>query len=368
MGLLNRVKMTTPTVGTGPVTLGAAVLDALNGDFQTLDQAGAPGEGFTFNYLLQDGHKWELGTSPYNGASNPIVRNVIQSSNGNDPISLSGSATIAVVPFVSDFLSAANNVVAPGVFGFAFGNNNTVGSAGYYSGALGFGNNVTGYLAYGIGSQNTPSATGSIGIGAINATSAQNAIAIGTRNTANGYGSIIIGAGGNINISNAIVFAGPGYSGQPNQRTHYLLSGTSYDPTPVNMATDGGSPSPTTIVALPDNSAFKCRVTVNAMTLDENNHPNGDYLSMELDVILTRGVGAASTSVPVTIPPTPAILSNYRTAGNPDSWSVTLQADTTNGGLGVILTAPSANAFGTPPNVVIWQAHVITAELLGSPI
>jgi hypothetical protein len=97
MILLNRVKATTSTTGTGTVTPGAAVAP-----FRSWSAGGAV-DGEYYPYLIEDGADSEIGMGLYNSAGPSITR----PGPGVDPyfesstaalLNLSGSATIANVP------------------------------------------------------------------------------------------------------------------------------------------------------------------------------------------------------------------------------------------------------------------------------
>jgi hypothetical protein len=84
--LLNRASVTTATVGTGTITLGAA-----KEGFQTFAEAGA-NEGDVIVYAVEDNGAWEIGEGTY--SSGTLTRNVSYSSAGGSPISLSGAAEV----------------------------------------------------------------------------------------------------------------------------------------------------------------------------------------------------------------------------------------------------------------------------------
>lgn len=94
--LLNRAKANTSTTGTGTVTLGSGVVP-----FQSWSAAGAV-SGRAYDYLIEDGTNWELGTGIYNSGTGTVTRPGpgvdpnFESSTGS-LINLSGSATIACV-------------------------------------------------------------------------------------------------------------------------------------------------------------------------------------------------------------------------------------------------------------------------------
>jgi hypothetical protein len=92
--LLNRVKASTATVGTGAVTLGGAVAP-----YQSWAAGGAVAGNY-YDYLIEDGASWEIGVGLYNGTTitrpGPGVDPWFASSSGA-LLNLSGSATVACV-------------------------------------------------------------------------------------------------------------------------------------------------------------------------------------------------------------------------------------------------------------------------------
>lgn len=113
IGYLNRVKANTSTVGTGAVTVGTAITDAVNGDFQTFAAAGAV-DGTTYPYLLIDGHNWEFGYSPYSSSLNQLTtRTVTQSILGTTPITLSGAAVVSSPLLASDIVGTMTGPLTP---------------------------------------------------------------------------------------------------------------------------------------------------------------------------------------------------------------------------------------------------------------
>jgi len=88
--LANRAKMTTPTTGTGTITLGAA-----SDGYQSFSAAGVT-DGQSVRYVIEDGAAWEIGTGVYTDASTTLSRTVIESSNADAAINLTGSATVFI--------------------------------------------------------------------------------------------------------------------------------------------------------------------------------------------------------------------------------------------------------------------------------
>ena len=99
--LVNRAKMTTATTGTGTITLGSAV----NG-YQTFAAAGVA-SGDTVRYVIEDGANWEIGTGTFNGTT--LTRTVIESSNADAAISLSGQAVVFVSMGAADIGKRENS-------------------------------------------------------------------------------------------------------------------------------------------------------------------------------------------------------------------------------------------------------------------
>lgn len=98
--LLNRVRVATPTTGTGPITLGAAA-----DGYQGFGAAGAV-NGSRYSYTIEDGTAFEIGEGIYAVSGPSLSRNLIASSTGA-LLNLSGSASVFVSPLVSDLRAYA---------------------------------------------------------------------------------------------------------------------------------------------------------------------------------------------------------------------------------------------------------------------
>ena len=108
--LVNRAKVTTPTVGTGTLILGPAV-----DGFQSFADAGVV-EGDTPRYVIEDSEAWEIGTGRYSAAGPSLTRSVIESSAGGAPISLTGSAIVFVTATAAEFANHYDGGSASAVF------------------------------------------------------------------------------------------------------------------------------------------------------------------------------------------------------------------------------------------------------------
>lgn len=96
----------TATVGTGPVTPGAAVAPYLS-------FSGVPAG--VISYALIDGTAWEIGAGTWDGAH--LARNPTATSNGGAPIALSGAAAVMIPQIgpVRGLLISSQNVLASGL-------------------------------------------------------------------------------------------------------------------------------------------------------------------------------------------------------------------------------------------------------------
>ena len=116
--LVNRAKVSTPTIGTGTLTLGPAV-----DGFQSFADAGVTNDD-TVRYVIEDGDAWEIGAglysavaaSAFNAGSQTLTRSPSQSSSGGSAISLGGSAVVYVTATAEDFAQNHDGGAAASVF------------------------------------------------------------------------------------------------------------------------------------------------------------------------------------------------------------------------------------------------------------
>lgn len=105
--LVNRAKMSTSTTGTGTITLGSA-----EDGYQTFAGAGVANADVV-RYIIEDGSNFEIGTGTYTSSGTTLSRTVSESSNSNNAINLSGSATVfvgATAQDLSPFGGGSNKV------------------------------------------------------------------------------------------------------------------------------------------------------------------------------------------------------------------------------------------------------------------
>lgn len=100
--LVNRAKMATSTTGTGTITLGSAVAG-----YQSFADAGVA-DGNTVRYVIEDGDAWEIGTGTYTSSGTTLTRTVLESSNADAAINLSGTAVVYVSVGGADLQDAAD--------------------------------------------------------------------------------------------------------------------------------------------------------------------------------------------------------------------------------------------------------------------
>lgn len=99
--LVDRVKVTTATVGTGSVDTGSAV-----DGFKGFAQSGLS-NGASVRYVIEDGDAYEIGTGTYNSLTGKMSRSLIESSTGS-LLSLSGNAIVYLSVSAGDIQYAAD--------------------------------------------------------------------------------------------------------------------------------------------------------------------------------------------------------------------------------------------------------------------
>lgn len=103
------VSFATPTVGTGAMTIGAAVAGYTN----------ALTSGATYSYAIKDGVNYESGQTLYNGL-NLTRTSVYKSTLGNSAISLSGNAVVVITDLAEDFKNFGREIMVGKLIGANF--------------------------------------------------------------------------------------------------------------------------------------------------------------------------------------------------------------------------------------------------------
>lgn len=93
--VVNRVRMTTATTGTGTITLGSAV-----SGYQSFADGGVS-NGDVVHYVIEDGTAWEIGTGTYTSSGTTLSRTVEESSNSDAALNLTGSAQVFITATLS---------------------------------------------------------------------------------------------------------------------------------------------------------------------------------------------------------------------------------------------------------------------------
>jgi hypothetical protein len=98
----NLARVTTPTTGTGTLTLGGAVTG-----FLTFAQSGVQ-NGDVVAYAIRDGVNSEIGFGTYTASGATLTRTVRKSTNGDAAIPLSGNAEVVITPSAEDIEETAD--------------------------------------------------------------------------------------------------------------------------------------------------------------------------------------------------------------------------------------------------------------------
>lgn len=94
--LYNLARMTTATTGTGTITLGSAAASYLS------FASSGVSDGETVTYAIVDGNNREVGRGVYTASGTTLTRTVLESTNSNNPINLSGNAEVFITAAAED--------------------------------------------------------------------------------------------------------------------------------------------------------------------------------------------------------------------------------------------------------------------------
>lgn len=257
--------------------------------------------------------------------------------------------------------TAANRNVASGDWSFVGGGTKNVASAIYSSVVSGATNTASGGGAfiggggwYGSGTQgNTCSGTSaSIGAGFGNtASGTASFIGGGANNTANSsYSCISSGVWAttrSIQGNNVFSSGNPlGSSAGLSQTGLITLATQTTNATATVLTCDGSAASGTNQVILPNNSAYYFRGSVIAGVTGA-----GNAKAWSFEGAIERGANAASTAIIGT-----AIVNTIAQDAGASTWTIAVEADTTNGGLKVTVT-------GQASTTIRWVCKIETTEM-----
>ena len=251
------------------------------------------------------------------------------------------------------------------------------------------------------GNSNTANNTQAfVGGGSNNAASGTRALVVGgTGNTASGQEAVVGGGSSSTaNASNATVAGGQGnlasgtWSWIPGglrasargllgrgawaagffvtvgdaQAGEFVLRALTTDATPARATADQAAAGATNTLNLPNNGTYRLKLLVVAQQTAGSAGTVGDCASWEVDLLVRRGATAAATTVVAgrTSNNTPAIVAITPGTGfGPGmrdtaaaAWTLTVSADTTQGGIAV-------SGTGELNKTIRWVARVLSAEV-----
>jgi hypothetical protein len=104
--LYNLARMLTPTTGVGPIVLTGPVNSLIS-----FAQAGAQ-DGDEVTYAIDNGNNREIGRGIYDNGT--LTRNVLRSTNNNNPINLNGLTQVSIAAAAEDFANFIQDAPADG--------------------------------------------------------------------------------------------------------------------------------------------------------------------------------------------------------------------------------------------------------------
>ncbi len=306
-----------------------------------------------------------LGSGAASSGSSSIAIGALATANSADSIAIGSgvNASASRATAIGANSGASGSVATTGAGAMALGgsyasgtdsfaaagadNSGTYGAKSANSIAIGYRcSAITSTGAIAIGYSSTASNICAVALGQSNTASGQNSFAVGNSSTASGTGSTVIGqactasATYSMAIGRDAVAATTGKCAQSSgalaasgdaQTAKVVLRRTHTGATAETLTADGAAAGATNIANLPNDTSFAFRGLVIARdnTTDANNR------AWEFSGMIRRGAGAATTTIDTAI--TPTVIGT----GGGVTWTCTVTADTTNGGIQVQVTAAS---------------------------
>lgn len=244
--------------------------------------------------------------------------------------------------------SGGNTNIASGSYSAIAGGRVNTASANYSFVGGGYSNLCqTGtHMAIGGGFDNTASGTYScIGGGNTNTASGQGScVPGGTRNVASGVNSVAFGERASATRRAQVAHSAGMFAAQGDaQSSQHVLRCTTSNGAQTEMFLDGSSER----MALPNDTTWAFRILVTARRTDAND----ESAAYSYHGCIDRNASAAATALVGTV--TESVIAEDTAA-----WSVSVDADTTNGSLRVQVTGEAAKT-------IQWVAHVLTVEVTG---
>jgi sugar lactone lactonase YvrE len=266
--MVNRAKMSTPTTGTGTLTLGSAITG-----YQTFASSGVANADVV-RYTIEDGAAWEIGLGTYTASGTLLSRTLEESSTGS-LLNLSGNAEIFVTAAAADVTSDTANTASTLVARDASGNFSagTVTADGLTVNADALIHGVT--VGRGAGSVSTNTA---VGLSALAANTS------GANNVANGYVALRKNTTGSSNVATGSLALYENTTGINNVATGYqaLYDNTDGDNNiatgyaALSNNTTGSNNVATGYIALLSNTTGSNNVATGANALQSNTTANNN--------------------------------------------------------------------------------------------
>jgi hypothetical protein len=226
--LVNRAKMSTATTGTGTITLGTA-----ESGYQTFADAGVVNSDVV-RYVIEDGTDWEIGTGTYTATGTTLSRTVLESSNADAALNLTGSAVV--------YVSATAEDIPPVLELYAENPSSPTAPSATGANAVAIGTNAqaTNTNTLSFGTDSTASGQHAVAFGKDAQALGSQSVSIGNDTDSTGYQSVAIGPQARaISGSRAIAMAYSYASGTDSFAAAIANNTSSYGATGANSVAIG---------------------------------------------------------------------------------------------------------------------------------